>query len=73
MKYQRSLMSIAVAAVVLLSLCAVYAGTSMSAADSGSSGASAASVTASPAGLPIASGTGPSVCILNGSTSMSSL
>ena len=62
MKRKRSFIIIAMAAIVLVSLCAVSANTSASAADSGSS---RASVNASPdlVGNPIPATTSPSVCI----------
>jgi hypothetical protein len=68
MKHTRSIMSIAMATIVLLSLCAVYASTSVSAAQS----SSRPSVQATPSlvGSPIAAGTSPAACGLNGTTSM---
>jgi hypothetical protein len=66
MKHQRSLISIALATIMLVSLFAIYA-SPLGATNVGSSGAS---VTASPAGQPIAAGTGPSACILNGASFM---
>jgi hypothetical protein len=62
MKRRRSFISIAMAAIVLVSLCAVCANTSVSAADSG---ISRANVKASPelAGNSIPASTGPSACI----------
>jgi hypothetical protein len=61
-KRKRSFISIVMATIVLLSLCAVYATTSMGAASSGSS---RASVQASPdlVGNPIPASTSPSDCI----------
>ena len=62
MKRKRSFITIAMAAIVLVSLCAVCVSTSVSAADSG---ISRASVKASPdlVGNPIPANTGPSACI----------
>ncbi len=62
MKCKRSFITIAMAAIVLVSLCAVCVSTSVSAADSG---ISRANVKASPdlAGNPIPANTGPSACI----------
>lgn len=68
MKHKRSLMSIAMASIMLISLCAVVSTTSVSAATS----SSRASVKATPdlVGAPIAAGTGPAACVLNNSSSM---
>jgi hypothetical protein len=57
MKNQRSIISIAMATSLLVSLCAVCASTGVSA-------------DASPPGKPIAAGTGPSACFLKGSNYM---
>jgi len=56
------------ASIMLISLCAVVSTTSVSAAPS----SSRASVKATPdlVGAPIAAGTGPAVCVLNGTTDM---
>jgi hypothetical protein len=62
MKHKLAVVSIAMATLVLVSLCAVSASTSVSAADSGSSRASA---TAFPPNL-VPAGTGPSTCFLKG-------
>jgi len=69
MKRKRSLMSIVMATLVVVSLCAVYASASVSAADGGSS---RASVQAAPdlVGAPIAPGSGPAACVLQGSNDM---
>jgi hypothetical protein len=68
MKHKRSVLSICMASIMLVSLCAVVSTTSVSAAQ----GSSRASVQATPSlvGSPIAAGTGPAVCILNGTTDM---
>ena len=68
MKRKRNFITIAMAAVVLVSLCAVCVSTSVSAATD--SGSSIASVKASPnlVGTSMAAGTGPSWCTLQGSS-----
>lgn len=62
MKYQRSVSSIAIATLMLVSLCAVCTSTSVSAADGGSSRASVEASSNLVGG--VAAGTGPSACIL---------
>ncbi len=68
MKRKRNLITIATAAIVLVSLCAVCVSTSVSAATDSGSGASVKA----PAGLvgnPMPAGTGPAWCTLQGASS----